>query len=69
MQTFPQLYEWTAQLLNRYTFQLVGWRAKKAGMLTLNTDRCSKGNPGLSGPIIVKVSLHEIPSSKGYSPY
>ena len=49
VQTFPQLNEWTAQPPTDYTFQLVGWRAKEAGLLTLNTDGCSKGNPGLSG--------------------
>ena len=49
MQMFPQLNEWTAQPPTRYTFQLGGWRAKEAGMLTLNTDGCSKGNSGLSG--------------------
>ncbi|XP_027065969.1 uncharacterized protein [Coffea arabica] len=47
--TFLQLYEWTTQQTSRYSFHLVWWKAKEAGLLTLNTDGCSKGNPGVSG--------------------
>ena len=46
--TFLQLYEWTTQQTSRYSFHLVWWKAKETGLLTLNTDGCSKGNPGVS---------------------
>ena len=50
--TFLQLYEWSNypnHLSSRYSYQLVGWKANEAGMFTLNTDGCSKGNPRVSG--------------------
>nr|XP_027118549.1 uncharacterized protein LOC113735759 [Coffea arabica] len=49
LHTLPRLYEWSRDLLPRYRFQVVGWKAKAAGLLMLNTDGCSKGNPGVSG--------------------
>nr|XP_027090223.1 uncharacterized protein LOC113711258 [Coffea arabica] len=47
--TFLQLYEWTTQQPSVYSFHLVWWKAKEAGLLTLNMNGCSKGNPGVSG--------------------
>ncbi|XP_027174512.1 uncharacterized protein LOC113774142 [Coffea eugenioides] len=49
VQTFLQLYEGTAHPPPCYSVQLVGWRVTEEGTLTLNTDGCSKGNPGVSG--------------------
>ncbi|XP_071924882.1 uncharacterized protein [Coffea arabica] len=44
-----RLYEWSRVKPPRYSVQLVGWKVKVAGTLTLNTDGCSKGNSGVSG--------------------
>ena len=38
LQTFPQLYEWSAQPISVFGFKFVRWKAKEVGMLTLNTD-------------------------------
>ena len=46
--SFPQLYEWSGRPSSRVSFQIVRWTAR-SGFLTMNTDGCSKGNPGCSG--------------------
>ena len=46
--SFPQLYELSSRPSSRVSFQIVRWSARP-GCLTLNTDGCSKGNPGCSG--------------------
>ncbi|XP_071900959.1 uncharacterized protein [Coffea arabica] len=47
--SFPQLYDWSGQQGGGIRVEIVRWRAKEMGCLTLNTDGCSKGNPGWSG--------------------
>ena len=47
--TFPQLYDWSGQQASGVNYQIVRWQAKTQRGLTLNTDGCSKGNPGWSG--------------------
>ena len=47
--SFPQLYEWSGSSGSTITFQLVWWKAREPGCLTLNTNGCSKGNLGWSG--------------------
>ncbi|XP_027060834.1 uncharacterized protein [Coffea arabica] len=47
--TMPQLYEWSRHQAPRFRYQVVGWKATAAHLLTLNTDGCSKGNPRVSG--------------------
>ncbi|XP_071906030.1 uncharacterized protein [Coffea arabica] len=47
---FPEMYDAIAKIpLPRYGFNIVGWKPSAAGQLTLNTDGCSKRNPGMSG--------------------
>ena len=47
--TFQQLSDWSSQPARTFGFQLIRWTVPKVGMLTLNTDGCSKGNPGQGG--------------------
>ena len=47
--SFPQLYDWSGQQGSGIRVEIMRWRAKETGCLTLNTDGCSKGNPGWSG--------------------
>ncbi|XP_071900960.1 uncharacterized protein [Coffea arabica] len=47
--SFPQLYDWSGQQGGGIRVELVRWRAKEMGCLTLNTDGCFKGNPRWSG--------------------
>ena len=47
--TFPEMYDTIAMAgPPRYGFLIVRWKPSSADRLTLNTDRCSKGNSGLS---------------------
>ncbi|XP_071902237.1 uncharacterized protein [Coffea arabica] len=46
--SFPQLYELSSNPASRVSFHIVRWSARP-GCLILNTDGCSKGNPGCSG--------------------
>ncbi|XP_027060814.2 uncharacterized protein [Coffea arabica] len=47
--TFLQLYEWSSHPARTFGFQLIRWAVPEVGRLMLNTDGCSKGNPGLGG--------------------
>ncbi|XP_071926511.1 uncharacterized protein [Coffea arabica] len=47
--SFPRLYDWSGQQGGGIRVEVVRWRAKETGCLTLNTDSCSKGKPGWSG--------------------
>ena len=47
--TFQQLSDWSSQPARTFGFQLIRWTVPEVGMLTLNTDGCSKGNPGQGG--------------------
>nr|XP_027082456.1 uncharacterized protein LOC113704781 [Coffea arabica] len=46
---FSLFYERVAQSTVRYEFRVVRWRAGGQADMVLNTDGCSKGNPGASG--------------------
>ncbi|XP_071917134.1 uncharacterized protein [Coffea arabica] len=47
---FPEMCDAIAKLPSlKYGFTIVGWKPSATGQLTLNTDGCSKGNPGMSG--------------------
>ena len=46
-QSFLQLCEWASQSRGSFGFKLVCWKPAIEGEFTLNTDGCSKGNPGL----------------------
>nr|XP_027093583.1 uncharacterized protein LOC113713984 [Coffea arabica] len=48
-QTFDRFFERLSQPLPVHRVQLVKWQATGRGILSLNTDGCSKGNPGMSG--------------------
>ncbi|XP_027118706.2 uncharacterized protein [Coffea arabica] len=47
--TFQQLYDWSGVPVGGFGFQLVRWIGPELWVLTLNTDGCSKGNPGTGG--------------------
>ncbi|XP_071925655.1 uncharacterized protein [Coffea arabica] len=47
--SFYHLYDWPNSSEVRFTYKLVRWETKESGRLTLNTDGCSKGNPGVGG--------------------
>ncbi|XP_071905969.1 uncharacterized protein [Coffea arabica] len=50
VRTFPEMYDTIAMAgSQRYGFLIVRWKPSADDRLTLNTDGCSKGNPGLSG--------------------
>ena len=49
VQTFCQLFDWLISSVSVFEFKLVRWEAKKIGKFILNTDGCSKGNPGVGG--------------------
>ncbi|XP_071927455.1 uncharacterized protein [Coffea arabica] len=45
--SFYHLYDWPNSSEVGFTYKLVRWETKESGRLTLNTDGCSKGNPGV----------------------
>ncbi|XP_071939035.1 uncharacterized protein [Coffea arabica] len=47
--SFLWLCEWASQSRGSFGFKLVYWKPAIEGEFTLNTDGCSKGNPGLGG--------------------
>ncbi|XP_071925457.1 uncharacterized protein [Coffea arabica] len=49
VQTFCQLFDWSISSVSVFEFKLVRWEAKEIGKFILNTDGCSKGNPGVGG--------------------
>ena len=49
MLTFPQFYEKISYPSYVYNISVVRWKGGGQGVLTLNTDGCSKGNPGVCG--------------------
>ncbi|XP_071912299.1 uncharacterized protein [Coffea arabica] len=48
-QSFMQLYDWSLQTGRRFGFKLICWKSVEGREFTLNTDSCSKGNPGKCG--------------------
>ncbi|XP_071909633.1 uncharacterized protein [Coffea arabica] len=46
---FCQLYDWSCSPVGGYDLKVVRWEANEVGRLVLNTDGCSKGNPGVGG--------------------
>nr|XP_027109308.1 uncharacterized protein LOC113729183 [Coffea arabica] len=49
VQSFCQLYDWSNLFAGGFTFKVVRWEKKETGRLILNTNGCSKGNPGVGG--------------------
>ncbi|XP_071929043.1 uncharacterized protein [Coffea arabica] len=49
VQSFHHLYDWSYSSHIEVTYKLVRWEAKESDRFILNTDGCSKGNPGVSG--------------------
>ncbi|XP_027151938.1 uncharacterized protein LOC113751992 [Coffea eugenioides] len=49
VQTFCQLFDWSHLTTSVFDFKLVRWEVTAMGGLVLNTDGCSKGNPGVGG--------------------
>ena len=49
VQSFHHLYDWSYSSHTEVTYKLVRWEAKESDRFILNTDGCSKGNPGVSG--------------------
>ncbi|XP_071918841.1 uncharacterized protein [Coffea arabica] len=49
VQTFCQLFDWSHLTTSAFDVKLVRWEATSTGSLVLNTDGCSKGNPGVGG--------------------
>ncbi|XP_027152155.1 uncharacterized protein LOC113758673 [Coffea eugenioides] len=49
VQSFTQLYDWSYSSTVTLTYKFVRWEKKEANGYTLNTDGCSKGNPGVGG--------------------
>ena len=49
VRSFCQLYDWPSSPASVFDFKFVHWEAKEVGRLILNTDGCSKGNPGVGG--------------------
>ncbi|XP_027081100.2 uncharacterized protein [Coffea arabica] len=48
-QSFRQLYDLPNFTVGRVAFKVIRWESKESGRFILNTDGCSKGNPGLGG--------------------
>ncbi|XP_071939020.1 uncharacterized protein [Coffea arabica] len=66
--SFYHLYDWPYSSHIYLTYKLVYWEPKETGRFTLNTDGCSKGNPGLGGGGGVLRDSHGIPLI-GFSAY
>ncbi|XP_027076981.1 uncharacterized protein [Coffea arabica] len=66
--SFYHLYDWPYSSHTYVTYKLVRWEPKETGRFTLNTDGCSKGNPGLGGGGGVLRDSHGIPLI-GFSAY
>ncbi|XP_027082553.1 uncharacterized protein [Coffea arabica] len=49
VQSFYLLYDWPNSSDVGITYKLIRWETKESGRFTLNTDGCSKGNPGVGG--------------------
>nr|XP_027099065.1 uncharacterized protein LOC113718354 [Coffea arabica] len=49
VQSFYDLYDWPYSANIEFIYKLVSWETKESGRFILNTDGCSKGNPGLGG--------------------
>ena len=49
LQSFHHLYDRSHVSVGRIAYKLVRWEIKETGRLILNTDGCSKGNPGVGG--------------------
>ena len=47
--SWQPFYAYVASCQPRFFFKLVAWQFPMQGMLKLNTDGCSLGNPGMSG--------------------
>ena len=43
------MYDWPYSANTEFIYKLVRWETKESGRFILNTDGCSKGNPGLGG--------------------
>ncbi|XP_071902759.1 uncharacterized protein [Coffea arabica] len=49
VQSFHHLYDWSCSSYTGVIYKLVRWETKDSDRFILNTDGCSKGNPGVSG--------------------